>query len=126
VRVLLDTQVYLWFLADSAKLKRKARTAIRTADEVYVSAASIWEAAIKASIGKLQVAPEDLYQGIEASGFVELPVRAIHASAVASLPAHHRDPFDRILVAQALREPLALLTADRILGRYSELVQVIG
>jgi PIN domain nuclease of toxin-antitoxin system len=125
VRVLLDTQLYLWFLADSPKLKPKARTAIQAADEVYISAASIWEAAIKASIGKLEVAAARLHAGIDASGFVELPVRAIHAVAVASLPTHHRDPFDRILVAQAMQEPMALFTADPLLIRYSKLVQVI-
>lgn len=125
MRVLLDTQIFLWFLADSHKLKSKARTAIKAADEVYVSAASIWEAAIKVSIGKLDVAPASLQAGIDASGFVELPVRVIHAVAVASLPAHHRDPFDRILVAQAMHEPMALFTADPVLTRYSELVQVI-
>jgi PIN domain nuclease of toxin-antitoxin system len=125
VRVLLDTQIYLWFLADSPKLKARARTAIQAADEVYVSAASIWEAAIKVSTGKLEVAAAHLQAGIDASGFVELPVRAIHAVAVASLPKHHRDPFDRMLIAQAMQEPLALFTADPLLSRYSELVQVI-
>ena len=117
MRVLLDTQIFLWFLADSPKLKSKARTAIKAADEVYVSAAWMWEAAIKVSIGKLDVAPASLHAGIDASGFVELPVRVIHAVAVASLPAHHRDPFDRMLVAQAMHEPMALFTADPFLSR---------
>lgn len=125
MRALLDTQLFLWYVADSPRLTVKARAAIRAADEVYVSAASIWEAAIKASIGKLEVSPDDLHAGIEASGFVELPIRAIHASAVASLPPHHRDPFDRILIAQAIREPLSLFTTDGTLARYTELVRVI-
>jgi PIN domain nuclease of toxin-antitoxin system len=92
---------------------------------VYVSSASIWEATIKAGIGKLEVDVNQLVAEIESSGFQELPISAKHAATVAQLPDIHRDPFDRILVAQALSEPLRFLTADGILGRYSELVEVI-
>ena len=125
MRLLLDTQVYLWYLADSRKLSRKARSEIASAEEVFVSAASIWEAAVKAGIGKLDVAPTDLAAGISASGFVELPVSARHAARVVTLLQHHRDPFDRLLVAQAIHEPLHLLTADAALRRYSELVVTV-
>lgn len=124
MNLLLDTQIFLWFLADSPKLTLRARGLISAADDVWVSAASVWEATIKASLGKLEVRPDDLVAGIEGSGFAELPVRAVHASAVASLPAFHRDPFDRLLIAQAMIEPLRLVTADRVLARYSDLVLV--
>ncbi len=125
MRLLLDTQVYLWYLADSRKLPASARREIAGAEEVFVSAASIWEAAIKAGLGKLNAAADDLVAGIGASGFAELPVSARHAARVRTLPQHHRDPFDRLLVAQALHEPLHLLTADAPLRRYSELVVTV-
>lgn len=125
MRLLLDTQVYLWYLADSRKLSAKARSEITSAEVVFVSGASIWEATVKVAIGKLDVAPDDLVAGIGASGFAELPVSARHAARVATLPHHHRDPFDRLLVAQALNEPLHLLTADALLRRYSELVVTV-
>jgi PIN domain nuclease of toxin-antitoxin system len=95
------------------------------ASRIFVSAASIWEAAIKAGLGKLQVDPNDVVGGIAASGFLELPVLGRHAARVSSLPFHHKDPFDRLLVAQAMEEPLRLLTTDRLLQAYSPLVQVI-
>lgn len=122
MRLLLDTQIYLWYLADSRKLSKRARSEITAAIEVFVSAASIWEAAIKAGIGKLNVVAGDLVAGIRASGFSELPVSALHAARVTGLPHHHRDPFDRLLVAQAMYEPLHLLTADVVLKQYSDLV----
>jgi len=125
VRLLLDTHVYLWYLADSRRLSRKARAEIASAEEVFVSAASIWEAALKTGLGKLHAALEGLVAGIGGSGFVELPVSARHAARVATLPPHHRDPFDRLLVAQAIHEPLRLLTADAALKRYSELVVTV-
>jgi PIN domain nuclease of toxin-antitoxin system len=84
---------------------------------VLVSAASIWEAAVKQSIGRLQVSG-DLVEAAEQAGFDELPIRSSHAAAVATLPLHHRDPFDRMLVAQARAEGLTLATADRTLERY--------
>ncbi|MBI2752223.1 MAG: type II toxin-antitoxin system VapC family toxin [Betaproteobacteria bacterium] len=125
MRLLLDTRIYLWYLADSPKLSREARAEIGKADEVFVSAASIWEAAIKIRIGRLQVAAPELVAGIEASGFAELPVTAKHSAAVADLAPHHNDPFDRLLIAQAIAEPLRLLTADRTLKPYSDLVELV-
>jgi len=117
--------VYLWFLADSPKLSKTARARIADADTVYVSAVSIWEAAIKIGIGTLSANPDGLLAGIEASGFVELPVLARHAAGISALPNHHRDPFDRLLVAQAICEPLRLLTADKALTKYTELAEVV-
>jgi len=125
VRLLLDTRVFLWFLADSPKLTKKARARIGRAADVFVSAASIWEATIKAGLGKLDADPAELVAGIEASGFTELPVAARHAARVADVARAHRDPFDRLLLAQAVEEPLRLLTADGALAEYSELVEVI-
>lgn len=125
MKLLLDTQVYLWFLAGSTKLSRKARDLIATADEVFVSAATIWESAIKIGIGKLRAAPDDLVRGIAASGFTPLVVSAAHGAAVATLVHHHRDPFDRVLIAQATVETMRLLTADKALLPYSELVVFI-
>jgi len=125
MRLLLDTQIYLWFLADSTKLSAKGRSVIADADAVAVSAASIWEATIKSALGKLTVNPGDLVAGIDACGFDELSVSASHAAGVVSLPPHHRDPFDRLLVAQAVHESLHLLTADRMLRQYTELALVV-
>jgi PIN domain nuclease of toxin-antitoxin system len=119
MRLLLDTQVYLWILDDSPRLSPAAKEAIEKADTVFVSAASIWEATIKIGLGKLEADPEKLVDSISASGFSELPVSARHASLVGQLTPIHRDPFDRLLVAQALFEPLRLLTADNTLKRYA-------
>jgi PIN domain nuclease of toxin-antitoxin system len=125
MRLLLDTHIYLWCTNNDRKLSKKARVLIQDADEIYVSSASIWEAAIKNKLGKLKVDIDDLVSAIVASGFLELPITAKHAAAVNKLPSHHRDPFDRILIAQAMSEPLKLLTADEMLRSYSDLVEVI-
>lgn len=125
MRLLLDTHVYLWWLQDSRKLSKSARSRILAATEIFVSSASIWEATIKSGIGKLEVDIDDLVSEIEISNFRELPVTARHAAAVAKLPDIHRDPFDRLLIAQALSEPLRLLTADKVLTQYSELVELV-
>jgi len=125
MRVLLDTHVFLWWLQDHPNLSAAARTKIVSATDVYVSSASIWEASIKVGIGKLEVDIDQLVAEIDNSGFRELPVSAKHAAMVTRLPDIHRDPFDRILVAQALCEPLRLLTADNMLSGYSELVLAI-
>lgn len=115
--LLLDTHVFLWWRMDDARLGADVRRAIADADTVYVSAASAWEAAIKASLGKLEL-PDSVRKGAQESGFDELPIRVAHAEAAAALPAHHRDPFDRMLVAQALVEGLVLVTHDRQLEPY--------
>jgi PIN domain nuclease of toxin-antitoxin system len=98
---------------------------IEEADEVYVSAASIWEIAIKARLGKIEADTDALVDEIAQVGFRELPVRLCHAAGVAKLPLYHADPFDRLLIAQAIAEPLKLLTVDKPLAQYSEMVLVV-
>jgi PIN domain nuclease of toxin-antitoxin system len=122
MRLLLDTRIYIWAVMDDPKLSKAARKLILEADDVFVSAASIWEASIKSGLGKLEADVNLLVSEIEASGFIELPVRAAHAAMVRDLPDIHRDPFDRLLIAQALCEPLRLLTSDSHLAAYSDLV----
>lgn len=112
-------------MAGSSQLKPAVRRLIESADEVYVSAASIWEVAIKARLGKLDADPHELAAAIEPSGFIELPVRASHAAGVGGLELHHNDPFDRLLLAQALAEPLRLVTADAVLAKYSDIVLLV-
>lgn len=125
MRLLLDTHVFLWAVTGSRLLNADVRRMIEAAEEVYVSAASIWEVAIKARLGKIEADPFELAAAIEASGFLELPVKAVHAAGVARLELHHNDPFDRLLIAQALTEPLKLVTADDVLAQYSDVVLVI-
>lgn len=125
MRILLDTHIYLWWLQDHPKLSVFAREKIISATEVYVSSASIWEASIKIGIGKLEADIDALVEQIAENGFLELPVRARHAMQLTRLPEIHRDPFDRMLVAQAMCEPLRLLTADAQLAAYSELVELV-
>jgi PIN domain nuclease of toxin-antitoxin system len=122
MRLLLDTHIFLWLTAGSPLLNSRARTLIADASSVYVSSVTIWEAAIKTRIGKLTVDPDDLLLEIGKCGFQELPVLGRHAVGVARLPLLHADPFDRLLVAQAITEPMRLLTADDQLLAYSELV----
>lgn len=124
MRLLLDTRIYRWVATNHRSLTRTARQLIVAADDVFVSAASIWEATIKSALGKLEADPEALVKAIPASGFVELPVRAAHAAAVRRLPGLHRDPFDRLLIAQAISEPVHFLTSDPAVAAYSELVIV--
>ena len=119
------THIFLWAVAGSPLLKPPVRRLIEAADEVYVSAASIWEVAIKARLGKIDADPLKLAAAIEASGFMELPVSATHAAGVAQLEPHHTDPFDRLLVAQALAEPLKLVTVDEVLAKYSDVVLLV-
>src|ERR1700754_644879 len=125
MRLLLDTHIFLWAVAGSRQLKPAARRLIESADEVYVSAASVWEVAIKARLGKIDADPRELAAAIDASGFLELPVSAAHAAGVASLEPHHNDPFDRLLIAQALAEPLKLVTVDDVLAKYSDVFLLV-
>lgn len=125
MKLLIDTHIYLWWLQDNPKLSEKARKQIQDAAEVYVSSASIWEATIKMSIGKLSVDIDQLVAEISKSGFQELPITPAHAATVARLPDIHKDPFDRMLIAQAMYEPLRFLTADANLRGYSELVEIV-
>lgn len=125
MRIILDTHVYLWWLQDSPKLSAHGKEIIISATEVYVSSASIWEAAIKAGIGKLDVNVDTLVDEIGQNGFQVLDVTPKHAARIMQLPDIHRDPFDRLLLAQALSEPLKFVTADSLLSGYSDLVEVI-
>ncbi len=118
-RLLLDTHVWLWWQADDDRLGADARQMIQFASEVRFSAASAWEIAIKVGIGKLTLPRNaDIAAELAHSGFVALPVEIVHADEVRRLPALHRDPFDRLLVAQARVEALTLVTADRQLAKY--------
>ncbi|WP_427312135.1 type II toxin-antitoxin system VapC family toxin [Cupriavidus sp. H39] len=125
MRLLLDTHIYLWAVADDRKLSKAARKMISEAEKVFVSSASIWEASSKAGLGKLDADVNELVSAIDTSGFTELPVRAAHAALVRNLPDIHRDPFDRLLIAQGMYEPLRLLTADGHLAAYTDLVEAV-
>lgn len=125
MRILLDTNVLLWALADSPRIG-KVRDLILSVDtDIYVSVASFWEIAIKNGIGKLDADVKTLRAAVEESGFHELAVLGIHSETLSTLPLLHRDPFDRMIVAQAITEPMKLLTGDGVLGAYSSLVQTI-
>jgi PIN domain nuclease of toxin-antitoxin system len=122
VNLLLDTHVLIWW-DEGRRLAAEARRAIANADSVYVSAASAWEVAIKAGLGRLRPI-RTVEQAVDESGFLELPVTFRHAERVGKLPPHHRDPFDRLLIAQADVEELTLVTRDAVFTRYG--VGVIG
>lgn len=124
-RILLDTHLLLWAVAEPRKLPPAARKRIEEAD-VFVSAASIWEVSIKVALGKLAADPAELLAEIEPAGFSLLSVTGEHAAAVARLPPVHADPFDRMLVAQAKTEPLLLLTNDAALADYGECVELVA
>lgn len=123
MRILLDTHLLLWALADPARLPPTARRLIDQS-EVFVSAASIWEISIKAALGKLTADPREVVASLGPAGFLPLAITGEHAARVAGLPPIHRDPFDRLLVAQAIVEPMRLLTTDAVLGGYGDLVTV--
>jgi PIN domain nuclease of toxin-antitoxin system len=115
--LLLDTHVVLWWLADDVTLAAKIKDQLEHEPDVYVSAATIWEVAIKQAIGKLPE-PAGLPELIRDSGFAELPISSQHAMTAARLPLIHRDPFDRMLVAQAQDECLTLVTRDPRCQKY--------
>lgn len=118
MKLLLDTHVLLWALATPERLSEKARAAIaHPRHAVFVSAASSWEIEIKRALGKLAT-PPDLEQQLRQRRFLELPVRVRHTQALRGLPPLHRDPFDRLLVAQAIVEELVLVSADELIFAY--------
>lgn len=127
MRILLDTHVFIWAVTDSRRLSKEARTIMRGATEVFVSAASIWEIAIKSAIGKIKADADEMTRAIAASGFVELPIAAVHAAQVARLPLFndHKNPFDQLLVAQSIVEPLVLLTVDPKVAAYGGLIRAV-
>ena len=120
MNLLLDTHVILWWLTDSPRLRGAARKSIESPENrVAISAASVWEAAIKRSRGKLQFDPARWQAVVGFLGFAELPIRSEHAWAAAALPRHHQDPFDRMLIAQAMVDGFTIVTGDQIFERYS-------
>ena len=125
MRLLLDSHILIWLMEEDARLTAQARAMIDGATAVFASTASIWELAIKVSLGKLHLDIERLAGLLDAAGIRELQINRQHVIAVARLPLLHRDPFDRLLVAQAICEPIRLLTADPQLAAYSELVVTI-
>jgi PIN domain nuclease of toxin-antitoxin system len=120
--VLLDSHAALWWLADDRALGRQTRAVLERADEAYFSVITPWELGIKSALGKVTM-PDGLSAALTASGFRALGVSLDHAELAPALPAHHRDPFDRMLVAQAQLEVLSLVTADAAIGAYD--VEVI-
>ena len=128
MRILVDTHVLIWSQMQVGSLSERARALLEDVEnDVLFSAASIWEIAIKTQLKRIEflVAPERIAAAAVAGGFVELAVRANAAARVARLPLYHRDPFDRLLMAQAIEEPAHLLTADSMLAQYSDLVTLI-
>lgn len=128
MRLLLDTHVALWAITDDARLTSRARDLITDAEaEVFISAVVLWEIAIKHGLGRsgpnaMPVSAAQAQIWFEASNFRDLPITAAHTVAVESLPAHHNDPFDRLLIAQAMTEPMRLVTHDAAMAAYGELV----
>jgi PIN domain nuclease of toxin-antitoxin system len=122
VALLLDTHAFLWWVDDAPRLSRRARAAIgRPNQACFVSLASCWEIAIKVSLGQLTVdssLERFLTEQMAANGFQPLPITLGHVARVAALPFHHRDPFDRLLIAQALDVDLTIVSADPVFRRY--------
>ncbi|MGH8795307.1 MAG: type II toxin-antitoxin system VapC family toxin [Stackebrandtia sp.] len=124
MKLLLDTHVVLWWLTGSEELPESVKHTIDTDPHVYLSSAVLWEVAIKQATGKLE-GPSDLCEQIAASGLTELPVRFAHAIEAGRLPEIHRDPFDRMLVAQAQCENLTLVTRDKKIPGYDVVVMSV-
>ncbi len=119
MKILLDTHAVIWALSKPDSLPHDLRLIIEDpANIVFVSAASAWEISIKVALGRIQFPVNALVQAVNDAGFIALPVRLDHAVAVKSLPMHHRDPFDRLLVAQAMTEGLTFASRDSQVARY--------
>jgi len=127
VKLLLDTHILIWSLDRSERLSLDAEELILNAQEVHISVVSLWEMAIKHTLGRLQLTTEfeKLPDVISTSGFEILPIDAAHAIQYHSLPMLHRDPLDRMLIAQSICEPLRLLTSDRVLPQYGSTVLAV-
>ena len=124
MKILLDTHLILWWCADHPSLSGHARALISDPENtLFVSAVSLWEIWLKVSLGKLRL-PADFHLKLEAEAFESLPLTAAQTRQVALLPWHHRDPFDRMLIAQAQWENLVLLTTDDIVSRYGDFVRL--
>ena len=121
MKLLLDTHAFLWFVTGDRRLSRRARRAIEAAEaELLISTASVWEIAIKASLGRLTLpkSVHDYFDEKVAAGFIILPVEWPHAARVGELPFHHRDPFDRLIIAQGLVEGLPIVSGDPMFKAY--------
>ena len=125
MKLLLDTHIVLWVMQDAPQLGRAARRLLADADEIYVSSVCLWEAAIKCARGRLTLDLDALDVHLEQAGFRPLAIDFSHARRLRQLPLLHGDPFDRMLVAQALAEPMHLVTHDAALAAYSDLVIVV-
>jgi PIN domain nuclease of toxin-antitoxin system len=128
VKLLLDTHLLLWAAGEPKKMSPKARRLIADTDnELMFSAASLWEVAIKRALGRadFQVDSRLLRRGLIDNGYVELPVFSAHAVAVETLPSIHKDPFDRLLVAQSLVEGITLLTSDEVVAQYGGSIRLV-
>jgi PIN domain nuclease of toxin-antitoxin system len=126
MRLLLDTHILLWALTKDDRLGATARMILDSHNDVMVSTVSYLELAIKASQGKIDVDVVELRKAVARSGFEEVSIQGKHAEILGQLPWYHKDPFDRILVAQALAEPMRLLTVDPQVARYSDTVLLVS
>ena len=122
MRILLDTHIVLWLLAGSKRIKPIKNIILNEHNEIYISTASWWELAIKININKFDGDLKEIRKASKESGFIELPITGEHTETLLQLPPIHKDPFDRILVSQAITEPMKLMTADNKLENYSELI----
>lgn len=128
MKFLVDTQLLLWSAGKPSRLSRKARECIEDeANALLFSPASLWEIVIKRTLGRsdFEVEPDVLRRALVDNGYSELPITATHALRVGTLEARHKDPFDRMLLAQALSEGITLLTADKLLTRYEAPVRLV-
>lgn len=127
MRCLLDTHLLLWLLAQPDRVPRRERERLRQGGgQVFYSVASLWEIAIKRGLGRLSFDPDTVFEHAERSGFQRLAIEPAHIAEVARLPWHHRDPFDRLLVAQSIAEPMKLLTVDSQLPAYGPTIELLG
>jgi PIN domain nuclease of toxin-antitoxin system len=128
MRLLLDTHIALWAITDSPRLAAQARSLIlNPGNSVHISTASVWEITLKHMLGRggMPVSGTQAAAHFQAAGYIELPIANAHVSMLETLPPHHADPFDRLLVAQALTEPLRLLTHDAIVSQYSDSIILV-
>ncbi len=122
MKLLLDTHAFIWHYCGAPEFSNPAQEAITAADEIFVSTASLWEITIKHSLGKLDIGStlEVFFADIEEKGFVMLSIKPKHLLRIAALPFYHRDPFDRLLIAQAITEKMILISKDAFAPLYSK------
>jgi PIN domain nuclease of toxin-antitoxin system len=127
VRLLLDTHFAFWWQTGDPRITAEVRSLVEAADETFVSSVSLWELTIKAGLGKVRIDLPAFAEQVESMGFTWLPIENAHILTLTVLPSFddHRDPFDRLLLAQSMSEPLILLTVDGKLGRYGSTVRVV-